>query len=767
MRLFVCDDKVITFWTCNGPPVPWPVGRAVLGALEAPVLMVGTDPVVVEERLRSGMLRCPGCGDDGLAPWGHARSRSVRHRDGRVEALRPQRGRCGSCRGTHVLLPVTCLLRRVDAVEVIGAALLAKAAGPGTGRSRRRLGRPATTVRDWLRRFAALAEAVAGAVHRAGPAAGPGLDPPPRSGSGFADAVAAIGVAAARRRWCDAAVVGGRVAVAAGRGGHGGAGCSSGGRFDQHEFALGGRRAERTASASDAPFAEPREALGDRAPHRRSGAGNGPGRSGCSATGLIREAADPALSTRQRGRLVRRVAAAEHVGPFGAPVRVSRATVDRWIRAWRAGGFDALVPPRAGSQPAPRPRSWSWRSRSNGRRPARTAAQITAVLRTASGWAPHERTVQRHFVRLGLTARPDGTPTAGVRPVRSGRGQRVVDRRRPARPAPGRPQGDPVRLHRRSFSRALVGYRWAHREDTVRLEAALRAGLAARGVPQRIYVDNGSAFVIQPAAARLRDARRQLTHSKPRPARKAVARSNGSSAPCASSSSSNSSTAPRRQPVTSLDELNQSVHGLGRDRLPPPRALRDRADPAGPARRRPPTGPAHPGPAARGVPVVRAPHRHQDRDVSACTATSTSSTPRSSAAGSSSCSTRSTWPTSTSATTGASMGAGVPHRIDRHVHPHAAVEPPPPPAPTGIDYLALVEPPTPPNSPAHRLPNSSATSTTTPNDVPRHHRRAVLDAVAGRFAALLHHDGELPGQLDLTDLTATPPTPRRRRERAS
>ena len=33
--------------------------------------MVGTDPVVVEERLRSGMLRCPGCGDDGLAPWGH------------------------------------------------------------------------------------------------------------------------------------------------------------------------------------------------------------------------------------------------------------------------------------------------------------------------------------------------------------------------------------------------------------------------------------------------------------------------------------------------------------------------------------------------------------------------------------------------------------------------------------------------------------------------------------------------------------------------
>ncbi len=32
-------------------------------------------------------------------------------------------------------------------------------------------------------------------------------------------------------------------------------------------------------------------------------------------------------------------------------------------------------------------------------------------------------------------------------------------------------------------------------EDTVRLAAALRPALASRGVPDRIYVDNGSAFV--------------------------------------------------------------------------------------------------------------------------------------------------------------------------------------------------------------------------------------------------------------------------------
>ena len=37
---------------------------------------------------------------------------------------------------------------------------------------------------------------------------------------------------------------------------------------------------------------------------------------------LIREAADPALSARQRGRLVRQLAARPHPGPFGEPVSV-------------------------------------------------------------------------------------------------------------------------------------------------------------------------------------------------------------------------------------------------------------------------------------------------------------------------------------------------------------------------------------------------------------------------------------------------------------
>ena len=75
---------------------------------------------------------------------------------------------------------------------------------------------------------------------------------------------------------------------------------------------------------------------------------------------LIREAADPALSVRQRGRLVRELAARAHQGPFGGEVRVSRATIDRWIRAWRTGGFAALAPPAGSPRRAPTRPCWSW-----------------------------------------------------------------------------------------------------------------------------------------------------------------------------------------------------------------------------------------------------------------------------------------------------------------------------------------------------------------------------------------------------------------------
>jgi putative transposase len=211
---------------------------------------------------------------------------------------------------------------------------------------------------------------------------------------------------------------------------------------------------------------------------------------------LIREAADPAHSTKARGRLVREIAAREHVDPFGRRVRVSRQSLDRWIRDWRAGGFDALVPaPRqvTARTPAEVLELAVALRREN---PRRTAAAIRRILRAQLGWAPDERTLQRNFTRLGLTgaARADGpVPAVFGRFEANHPNELWIGDALHGMPVGGR------KAYLFAFvddhSRAMVGHRWGYAEDAVRLAAALRPALGSRGVPQGIYVDNGSAFV--------------------------------------------------------------------------------------------------------------------------------------------------------------------------------------------------------------------------------------------------------------------------------
>jgi hypothetical protein len=123
------------------------------------MLTVEVAAASVERKLAAGDLCCPGCGGV-LARWGHARQRALRGWGGALTWLRPRRARCTGCSVTHVLLPVAALARRADAAEVIGAALTANAAGAGFRKVAAALGRPAETVRGWLRRFSARAEAV-------------------------------------------------------------------------------------------------------------------------------------------------------------------------------------------------------------------------------------------------------------------------------------------------------------------------------------------------------------------------------------------------------------------------------------------------------------------------------------------------------------------------------------------------------------------------------------------------------------------------------
>jgi putative transposase len=209
---------------------------------------------------------------------------------------------------------------------------------------------------------------------------------------------------------------------------------------------------------------------------------------------LICPALEPGLSTKARGRIVRAIAAQPLTGPFGGRQRYSRDTLDRWIRRYRRGGFDALAP--SARQPGTRIDTSALElavalKREN---PERTAAQVARILRASSGWAPSETTLLRLFHRHELMG-----PAVGGGAAVFGRFEADVPNERWVGDAlHGRKVGG-RKTYLLAFlddhSRLAVGYRFGFAEDTVRLAAALQPALASRGVPACCYVDNGSSFV--------------------------------------------------------------------------------------------------------------------------------------------------------------------------------------------------------------------------------------------------------------------------------
>ena len=160
------------------------------------MMMVEVDADRVETRLAAGSYGCPACGV-GLRPWGFARRRRLRDR-GRELVLRPRRARCASCLVTHVLLPTVALLRRRDLAEVIGEALHARfVENKSRSTVATEAGVLADTARGWLRRFVARAEEIRGLFSTWAHHLDAGLGAIEARGSPAADALEAIGVAAA------------------------------------------------------------------------------------------------------------------------------------------------------------------------------------------------------------------------------------------------------------------------------------------------------------------------------------------------------------------------------------------------------------------------------------------------------------------------------------------------------------------------------------------------------------------------------------------
>lgn len=171
------------------------------------MVTVEVDPVRVESRLAAGEVSCPSCPDGVLAAWGFARSRPV---VGLADPVRPRRSRCRMCAVTHVLLPVTLLLRRAYLADLIWAAVVAKAGGAGHRVIGQRLGISVSTVRGWLRVIGGRAEAVRDWFVSIAVLAGVDVSIPKATGSACGDAAVAVGAARAAiaARFGDGSVLG-------------------------------------------------------------------------------------------------------------------------------------------------------------------------------------------------------------------------------------------------------------------------------------------------------------------------------------------------------------------------------------------------------------------------------------------------------------------------------------------------------------------------------------------------------------------------------
>jgi putative transposase len=236
---------------------------------------------------------------------------------------------------------------------------------------------------------------------------------------------------------------------------------------------------------------------------------------------LIRDAADPALSKAERGRLVGALCEREHVGSDGRLVRVGRTTLDRWIRAYRAGGFEALVPRPRVVVPRTPAELLELAFALKRERPERTAAQVREIMLAAGGPAPGLRTLQTHLARQRLNVRADGRTPGKVY------GRFEADARNELWTGDGLHGPKLIGAAARravllafidDHSRLLVGWRWGTGEDVFRLEAALRCGLMARGVPDAILVDRGSAFVSSQLLRACAVLGVKLVHASPRAA---------------------------------------------------------------------------------------------------------------------------------------------------------------------------------------------------------------------------------------------------------
>lgn len=217
---------------------------------------------------------------------------------------------------------------------------------------------------------------------------------------------------------------------------------------------------------------------------------------------VIAEATNPRLSPAERGALVRHLARQSHLQPDGSTRVYSRGTLDRWLRAYRSQGLEGLRPQARADLGSVRrqPALLEEAARLRQELPARSAAQISAILQARHGVRVAERTLRQYFQRRGLQrASLAGQPRTygrfeAERPNQRWIGDVLVG---PFVPHPRQPGSQRAYLFLLvdDYSRLLLHGRWFSEQTARAGQLLLRAAIQRRGLPEQLYLDNGAPYV--------------------------------------------------------------------------------------------------------------------------------------------------------------------------------------------------------------------------------------------------------------------------------
>ncbi len=237
---------------------------------------------------------------------------------------------------------------------------------------------------------------------------------------------------------------------------------------------------------------------------------------------VIAEALPARLSGAERGESVRLIAGRVHVHPDGTDRRYSRATIDRWLRAWRTSGLDGLRPQQRGDTGIVRshPELADVAAALRIEVPARSAAQIADIIWHRHGVRMAERTVRAQLRRRGLHR-----AALAAEPKVFGRYEAERSNERwitdvlvgPFVPFPKTAASVRARLFLivDDHSRLLVHGRFMPFENTRAGQDVFPHAIIRRGHPEVIYCDNGAPFSNAMLSRTCAVLGVRLVHSKP------------------------------------------------------------------------------------------------------------------------------------------------------------------------------------------------------------------------------------------------------------